>query len=257
MAVVRAARERTGRERGTPRRKATVLYLLALALSASGFVKRRSWALLVAGDQHGEAPATGSPDLVIAADGGLDAARRWRLRVDAVVGDLDSASEAAMDWAKRCGATVDAHPADKDMTDLELAMARVLEQVDAVHVVLPPGGRLDHAVTNLAVLASPRWAALEVSATVGEAHVTVVRGRRRLRGEVGELLSLLAVGGPALVASTSGLLFPLAEEALSPTSGRGTSNVIVATPPTVDVVEGVVLAIRPTGAVAGLGLAAL
>ncbi len=220
-------------------------------------VRRRAWALLVAGEQHGEAPATGTPDLVIAANGGLDAARRWGLRVDAVVGDLDSAGEAALEWADRCGAVVEAHPADKDMTDLELAMARVLEQVDAVHVVLPPGGRLDHAVTNLAVLASPRWAALEVSATVGEAHVTVVRGRRRLRGEVGELLSLLAVGGPALVASTSGLLFPLAEEALSPTSGRGTSNVIVATPPTVDVVEGVLLAIRPTGAVAGLGLAAL
>ena len=217
-------------------------------------MKRRSWALLVAGDQHGEAPATGAPDLVIAADGGLDAARRWRLRVDAVVGDLDSASEAALDWAKRCGATVDAHPVDKDATDLELAMASVLGQVEAVHVLLPAGGRLDQAMASLAVLASPRWAALEVTATVGEAHVVVVRGLRRLRGEVGEVVSLLAVGGPALVASTAGLLYPLVEEALSPTEGRGTSNVIVAAPPTVDVVEGVLLAIRPAGAAAGPGL---
>ena len=218
-------------------------------------MRRRSWALLVAGEQHGEAPATGAPDLVIAADGGLDAARRWRLRVDSVVGDLDSASEAALDWAKRCGATVDVHPVDKDATDLELALASVLGQVEAVHVLLPSGGRLDQAMASLVVLASPRWAALEVTATVGEAHVTVVRGLRRLRGEVGEVVSLLAVGGPALVASTSGLLFPLAEEALSPTEGRGTSNVIVAAPPTVEVVEGVLLAIRPAGAVSGPGLA--
>ena len=220
-------------------------------------MKRRSWALLVAGDQHGEAPASGSPDHVIAADGGLDAARRWRLRVDAVVGDLDSASEAALDWAKRGGAVVESHPADKDATDLELAMAAALRQVEAVHVLLPAGGRLDQAIASLVVLASPRWASLEVSATVGEAHVTVVRGLRRLRGEVGEVVSLLAVGGPALVASTSGLLYPLAEEALSPTSGRGTSNVIVAEPPTVDMAEGVLLAIRPAGAVAGSGLAVL
>ena len=211
----------------------------------------------MAGDQHGEAPATGSPDLVVAADGGLDAASRWRLRVDAVVGDLDSASAAGLDWAKRCGAVIDAHPAAKDATDLELAMASVLEQVEAVHVLLPAGGRLDQAVASLAVLASPRWAGLEVSATVGEAHVTVVRGLRRLRGEVGEVVSLVAVGGPALVASTSGLLYPLVEEALSPTEGRGTSNVIVAAPPTVDVVEGVLLAIRPAGAASGPGLAAL
>ncbi len=219
-------------------------------------MKHRSWALLVAGDQHGEAPATGSPDLVIAADGGLEAARRWRLRVDAVVGDLDSASEAALDWAKRDGAVIDSHPVDKDATDLELAMAAALAQVEAVHVLLPAGGRLDQAMASLVVLASPRWAALEISATVGEAHVAVVRGLRRLRGEVGEVVSLLAVGGPALVASTTGLLFPLTEEALSPTSGRGTSNVIVAAPPTVEVVEGVLLAIRPAGAPAGLGLAA-
>ena len=59
------------------------------------------------------------------------------------------------------------------------------------------------------------------------------------------------------MASTSGLLYPLAEEALGPTEGRGTSNVIVATAPTVDVVEGVLLAIRPAGAVAGDGLAAI
>ena len=211
----------------------------------------------MAGDQHGEAPATGSPDLVIAADGGLDAARRWRLRVDAVVGDLDSASAAALDWAKRVGAVVESHPADKDATDIELAMAAALAQVEAVHVLLPATGRLDQAMASLVVLASPRWHALEVSATVGEAHVTVVRGMRRLRGEVGEVVSLLAVGGPALVASTSGLLYPLDSEALSPTSGRGTSNVIVAAPPTVDVAEGVVLAIRPSGAVSGLGLASL
>lgn len=219
-------------------------------------MKRRSWALLVAGDQHGDLPATGSPDLVVAADGGLDAARRWRLHVDAVVGDLDSASPAAMDWAKRSGAVVDSHPADKDATDLELAMELVLRRVQAVHVLLPTGGRLDQAMASLAVLASPLWAALDVTATVGEAHVAVVRGLRRLRGEVGEVVSLLAVGGPALVASTSGLLYPLEGEALSPTSGRGTSNVIVAAPPTVEVAEGVLLAVRPCGAVAGDGLAA-
>ena len=218
---------------------------------------RRTWALLVAGEQDGEAPATGAPDLVIAADGGLDAARRWGLRVDAVVGDLDSAGEAALEWARRCGAEIEAHSAEKDMTDLELAMVRALGQVDAVHVVLPSGGRLDQAIGSLVVLASPRWASLEVTATVGEAHVTVVRGLRRLRGEVGEVVSLLAVGGPALVASTSGLLYPLAEEALSPTEGRGTSNVIVAAPPTVEVAEGVLLAIRPSGAVAGDGLASV
>ena len=202
-------------------------------------------ALVVAGRQTGDPPDIGAPHLVIAADGGLDTVRRWGLRADAVVGDLDSASEDALRWARRGGAMIEEHPVDKDRTDLELALAHAAGRVDSIHAVLPDGGRLDHAAINLAVLASPQWAGVDVTATIGEAHVTVVRGSRRLGGDVGDVVSLLAVGGPVLVASTSGLLYGLTEEVLSPTEGRGTSNVIVTSPAAIEVAEGVLLAIRP------------
>ena len=177
-------------------------------------------------------------DLVVAADGGLEAARAAGLPVHAVVGDLDSASADSLDWARSAGAEIEAHPARKDETDLELALEFACGRAAEVHVLASAGGRLDHAAANLLVLASPRWAGVTLSATVDGAHVDVVRGHRRLAGAVGDPISLLAVGGPARVASTSGLEYPLADEWLSPTAARGVSNSIVSDPVTIVVAEG-------------------
>ena len=184
-------------------------------------------------------------DLVIAADGGLDAARSAGWPVHAVVGDLDSASPDSLDWARSTGAEILQHPARKDETDLELALEFARRRATEVHVLASARGRLDHAVANLVVLSSPRWADMAVSATVDEAHLDVVRGRHSLAGAIGDAISLIAVGGPALVASSSGLEYPLNDEWLSPAAARGVSNVIVSAPATLDVVEGVLLAIRP------------
>ncbi len=186
----------------------------------------------------------GEADLIIAADSGVDTALRLGLPVDVVVGDLDSASSAGLDWARSIGARIEPHPAIKDETDLELALARAVAEAASVHVVASAQGRLDHALANLVVLASLRWAEAAISATIDGAHVDVVRGRRRLEGAAGDLLSLVAVGQPARVRAV-GLKFPLDGSFLDPTTARGVSNVIVDPPPVVEVSTGVVLAIRP------------
>jgi thiamine pyrophosphokinase len=75
--------------------------------------------------------------------------------------------------------------------------------------------------------------------------VTVVRGEQTLTGAVGDLVSLIPMGGPASGVTTQGLRFPLDGETLDPLSGRGVSNTIVAVPAVVTVASGVLLAIRP------------
>ena len=202
-------------------------------------------ALVVAARPSDALPAPPPADLVVAADGGLEAARSAGWPVHAVVGDLDSASAASLEWARGMGAEIEAHPVRKDSTDLELALEFACRRASEVHVIVSGSGRVDHAVANLLVLASPRWADMDVSATVDGAHIDVVRGPRRLAGQIGDTVSLLAVGGPARIASSAGLEYPLTDEWLSPTSARGVSNVIIGAPATLDVVEGVLLAVRP------------
>ena len=66
-----------------------------------------------------------------------------------------------------------------------------------------------------------------------------------LAGRPGELVSLLAVNGPAEGVTTEGLVYPLRGESLEPGSTRGVSNIIASAQARVEVARGVLLAILP------------
>lgn len=183
---------------------------------------------------------------VVAADEGLDSALAAGLSVDVVVGDFDSASPAALESAEAAGTRVVRHPRIKDATDLELA----LDEAAAfgprrIVVVGVADGRLDHLVAGLLLLGAERYAGFELDGLFGPATVHVVRGERRLEGEPGELVSLLAIHGAAERVVTEGLLYPLRGETLLPGSSRGVSNVFTATEAHVAVGRGLLIALRP------------
>jgi thiamine pyrophosphokinase len=184
--------------------------------------------------------------VVIAADSGIDHARELGLEVDVLVGDLDSASPEAVAVAEAEGVRVERHPREKDATDLELALDAALAlEPRWILLASGDGGRLDHLLSTLLLLGSRRYAAVELDAWIGSARVQVVRGERALEGAPGELVSLLALNGPAERVHTEGLVYPLAGETLEPGSSRGVSNAFAATTARVAVERGVLLAIQP------------
>jgi thiamine pyrophosphokinase len=183
---------------------------------------------------------------VIAADGGLDHALALGLDVQLAIGDFDSASPGALAAAEAAGIEVARHPQAKDATDLELALeAAAALEPRRILVVGADGGRLDHLLAGLLALADERYAAIEVDAVLGPAGAHVVRRERRLHGVPGELVSLLAVHGPAEGVVTEGLAYPLRGETLHPGSSRGVSNVFAAPEARVTVARGTLLALRP------------
>jgi thiamine pyrophosphokinase len=197
-------------------------------------------------DPAGLAPTVGG-DLVIAADSGLAHARALGVHVDLVVGDLDSVDPATLDAAVADGTAVERHPTAKDATDLELALDAALDRgATSVHVVGVGGGRLDHFLGNVLLLASPRYATARVDAHVGGAHVTVVHDHVELDGTPGGLCSLLPLGGPAVGVLTDGLRFPLRRETLPPGTTRGVSNEFLGARATVSLESGVLLAVLPS-----------
>lgn len=195
----------------------------------------------------GPGPAVALPatTMVVAADGGADRAAALGLGVDVVLGDLDSISAATLAAAEAAGARVVRHPVAKDSTDLELALDEAAALGSSVLVVASAAGRLDHLFASLLLLASDRYAALELDARVGDALVHVVRRERTFEGTAGELLSLFALGGPARGIVTAGLAYPLDGETLEPGSSRGISNVFDGSQATVSLTDGVLLAVRP------------
>lgn len=183
---------------------------------------------------------------VIAADSGIDRAHDLGLDVDLAVGDFDSVSDAALDAVTASGARVERHPTAKDATDLELALDAAMQRSpDRVLVVGGHGGRLDHFLANAVLLAAPRYGGVEIVAQMGQALVTVVRSTAVLRGEPGDLVSLVPVHGGATGVTTDGLRYPLDDEDLGPGSTRGVSNELVATEANVRLAGGVLLAVQP------------
>jgi thiamine pyrophosphokinase len=196
-------------------------------------------------------PAVG---YVIAADGGAATALELGLRVDELIGDLDSVTPSVQAQVTEAGARVRRYPVAKDATDLELALAAAAGREPPprrVVVLGGAGGRLDHLLAGALLLAAPDWAGVDatrirVEAWLGQAKITVVRDRAELAAPgPGALVSLLAVGGVARGVTASGLRYPLDGHDLVPGTTLGVSNEFASARATVSVTGGVLLAVQP------------
>ena len=100
------------------------------------------------------APALPPGGTVVAADEGLEHAQALGLHVDVAVGDFDSASRGRR-RGPRSGRAHERHPAEKDATDLELALAAALA-LDPLRILVLGGdaGRLDHSFAGVLTLAA-------------------------------------------------------------------------------------------------------
>jgi thiamine pyrophosphokinase len=195
------------------------------------------------------ADALPSGATVIAADSGLDHARALGLDVAVAVGDMDSVDPTALAAATQAGTRIVRHPEAKDATDLELAVDEALSRRPRRLVIMTGAGdRLDHTLAVALLLAAPRLADVTVEGWIGSTHLTVVRPRGALHGRPGDLVTLLAVHGPAVGVTTHGLLYPLDDEDLDPGSSRGVSNELAAPEATVHVRDGAVVAVQPGAA---------
>jgi thiamine pyrophosphokinase len=196
--------------------------------------------------EPGALPPLPDRRFVIAADSGLHSATALGVSVDLVVGDLDSAEPAVVAEALEAGASLEQHPADKDATDLELALEAALHRGLRPVVVLGGAGldRIDHFMGNALLLAAPRFAPLHPEWWVQGAHVVPVHDEATITGRPGDVVTLLAVGGPAVGVTTTGLRWPLAGERLEAGSTRGVSNEMTAPAAAVALSEGTLLAVH-------------
>lgn len=191
------------------------------------------------------ASAVGEATRVVAADSGVAAARVLGWAVDVAVGDFDSLDPATVEHIDAIAGDVRRFPADKDATDFELALEVAAESAPArVLVVGIEGGRPDHALANLLVASSARFAALDIELVLEGGRAWVVRDDLVGSCPGGSTVSLVAVHGPALV-SLSGVRWPLDREVLGAGSTRGVSNECAGGPLTLTVHDGTVLCIAP------------
>ena len=108
------------------------------------------------------------------------------------------------------------------------------------------GLRPDHALANVGLLGLAELAGSDVVLLDGVSRTRLVRGPGdvTMAGRVGDLVSLLPVGGDVGAVRTDGLAYPLADEPLAAGSTRGLSNVRTTTTTGIRVASGRLLVIE-------------
>lgn len=185
-------------------------------------------------------------DRLIAADGGALHCLAIGRTPDVVVGDLDSIPPAVLAALEADGVTIERYPVAKDQTDLELAIDRALaDGADEVLILGALGGRLDHTIANLMILAQKRWQAT-IRLAEGSEIAQILHGGEvlEINGPIGSTVSAIPMSARVDGLTYTGLEYPLNDATLELGSTRGVSNTVVNAPATLTLAAGILLVIH-------------
>ena len=187
-----------------------------------------------------------NPDQVIAANGGSRHAPMLGLDIDLVVGDLDSIGAAQHQSLLSRGTQFEHFQAEKDETDLELALLRAVEQgATEIAIVGVVGDRLDMVMANILLLTQKMLVPVRVELWLGHQTAWLIRPPGgEITGKAGDTVSLIPLEGDAIGVSTTGLSYSLHGERLFFGPARGVSNEMLEDVCHVDLEAGLLFAVH-------------
>jgi thiamine pyrophosphokinase len=180
---------------------------------------------------------------VIAIDAGAESLRVLGVRPDRVVGDMDSVTPETLAHFERLGVAIERHPARKRDSDAAIALAAVHGEEDIV-LLGPGGGRADHALANLHLLAAMRGRARAVDE---DAFTWIVTPERPLvlHRPAGSLLSVLPFDTRCEGVTFASMEYMLHDATMLVGDPYGLSNVCGPPPQKLEVRQGRLVVIAP------------
>ncbi|MEC4176394.1 thiamine diphosphokinase [Adlercreutzia sp. R21] len=205
-----------------------------------------TYALVGASDFNAEHFAqradAGAFDAVIAADGGYASLAAAGCTPDLAIGDFDSLGYVPE------GVPAKAFPPEKDASDMELALeAALARSADAVEVYGVLGGRLDHTLANLLLLASFAERGLAVTAVGESERIAFLAGPGELvlpAADAG-IVSVFSLTDVSTGVVEEGLKYGLDGVALTNRTSWGLSNELIGAPARIAVESGTLAVFLP------------
>ncbi len=164
-------------------------------------------------------------DLIIAADAGLVTARALGLSPAVVIGDYDSLGHAPDVDPE---VEVITAPAEKDLTDTQLAVELAVERGATDIVILGGlGGRLDHTLSNLAILEDLLDRRIHATIEDGHNRVRILRNDSTILPHSNyTYISLLSLDPICKGVEIDGVKYPLKKGKLTRSHQYAVSNEI-------------------------------
>ncbi len=184
-------------------------------------------------------------DFIMAADGGLKHIHRLKLKPALVIGDLDSIAASDLDIAEHEQTEILRFDKDKDETDLELAIQAAIQRgYREILIVAGLGGRLDQTMANLLLMLHPDFSKCSITFDDGIEEVFLIRETCQVKGNPGDIISIIPIKGDCRGVKTENLKYPLREETLYQFKTRGISNVMTSSQAAISIADGIALCIH-------------
>lgn len=164
-----------------------------------------------------------SYDVTIAVDAGVGACMSLLLRPELLVGDFDTfGKEQILKYQRETGVSMDIHKAEKDETDTELALRdALLMGCTEADVLGATGGRLDHEISNIHLMAQGKKRGLKVNIFDRKNKISLLDSEFEKRTEFfkdslyGTYVSFLPLTETVRGITLTGFKYPLFEKDIS------------------------------------------
>ncbi|MGI6452253.1 MAG: thiamine diphosphokinase [Syntrophomonadaceae bacterium] len=184
-------------------------------------------------------------DLIFCVDGGADAALAMGIIPDYLIGDMDSVSPDTLRYYSSLGVINKKYPPEKDYCDTHLAL-NLAAELGAEEVWLwgTLGKRLDHTLANLYSCMDMARQGIKVIHYSPRCCIYIINNRLKLKGAVGDLVSVLALTDKATGVCERGFQYTLADAVIYKEKPIGISNVLASETGEIEVGEGILLVIH-------------
>lgn len=165
-----------------------------------------------------------SVDIIIAADRGYDYLKNKNVNIDFLMGDFDSL-KSNFNFDNGDFEIIE-FPAEKDVTDMEIAIDKVIElRLDEVIIFGATGTRMDHTLVNLILLKKLYEANIRGIIVDNNNKIELIKGIREFPKDNYKFISIIPLEN-SITISIEGVKYPLDNVLVSPYSSLCISNEI-------------------------------
>lgn len=180
-------------------------------------------------------------EIILCADGGANYAYLLNIIPDYIIGDMDSIKAEVRDYYSQKQVVFKKFPRQKDFTDTQLVIG-LADELGATEIVLfgTLGDRLDHTLSNLYSSMDVCKKGKRVMHYSPELTIHIVADKLNLQGEIGDLVSVLALTDQVVGLTERGFKYPLENVILEKTNPFAVSNSLVANQGEIELKDGII-----------------
>lgn len=183
--------------------------------------------------------------IIIAADGGANAAYGEGINPHYLIGDFDSIDKNILEYFKEKGSIIEEYSNEKDFLDTELCLNKAIS-LGAKEIVFLGGigNRLDHNIGNIHLLYKATKKGVNAYILSETADVYICENKFEILGSIGDTISIVPLSQTIKGITLKGFKYPLNNSSFNFGDVFGTCNILLEKKGYIEIKEGFLAVIK-------------